>query len=171
MVHGIGSGFGLFELGNPIGRVSLGICMDLNPFPPAIWTSQDGPYELANFACDNAVSLLVVLCAWLDSKKDPDANWDLSTVHYWLARLLPLWRRIRDTQFQNEIIVVMCNRAGSEGGMSKLRNNLRKTFHPTHLDTLFAGTSAIFRLSPNLDAPEIIGIMSRREEAAQIWVV
>lgn len=112
----LGTGFGLFDLGNPLGRASLGICMDLNPFPPFVWDSKEGPYELASFSIENDTNLLIILCAWLDSKEHPEQPWDKNTVDYWLARLLPLWRRIGDQQVARDTIVVICNRAGAEGG-------------------------------------------------------
>jgi protein N-terminal amidase len=112
----LGTGFGQFDLGDPLGRISLGICMDLNPFPPAVWTSREGPYELANFAINHNTRLLIILCAWLDSKAYPDEPWDKQTVDYWLARLLPLWRRTNGQQAKPDTVVVICNRAGADGG-------------------------------------------------------
>jgi protein N-terminal amidase len=90
--------------------------MDLNPQPPAIWTSKEGPYELASFAIDNDTRLLVILCAWLDSKEHTEDQWDRQTVDYWLARLLPLWRHIDDQQTEKDTIVAICNRTGADGG-------------------------------------------------------
>ncbi|KAF8583336.1 carbon-nitrogen hydrolase [Ramaria rubella] len=148
-----GSGFGLIDLKPPLGRVSLGICMDLNPSPPAVWTSKDGPYELASFALDNNTRLLVILCAWLDSKEHTDKPWDTQTVNYWIARLLPLWRRMDDKQAEQDTIVAICNRSGVDG------------------DTLFAGTSIILKLSPNPESIDIIGLMRRNEERVQVWEV
>ncbi|KAF8513774.1 hydrolase [Gautieria morchelliformis] len=145
-----GTGFGLLDLGHPLGRISLGICMDLNPFPPAIWNTEEGPYELANFAIDNDTRLVVILCAWLDSKAHPEEPWDRQTLNYWIARLLPLWRQVDDRQTERDTIVAICNRAGADG------------------DVLFAGTSAILRLSQSQDAPEILGLMRRDEEGVRV---
>lgn len=148
-----GNGFGVYDLGNPLGRVSLGICMDLNPSTDAVWTTiEDGPYELASFALDNNTPLVVVLCAWLDSDKSPSERSDYSTLSYWATRLIPLWKVIQDRQTDKETIVVVCNRSGYEG------------------DSVFAGTSAIFRFSQE-NGPEIVGMMSRSEESVRIWEV
>jgi protein N-terminal amidase len=115
-IRTVGAGFGLLDLGNPLGRISLGICMDLNPFPPAIWNSEEGPYELASFVIDNDTRLVVILCAWLDSKAHPEEPWDRQTLNYWIARLFPLWRHVDDRQTERETIVAICNRAGADGG-------------------------------------------------------
>lgn len=166
----LGTGFGLFNLGDPLGRISLGICMDLNPFPPAVWSSREGPYELANFAIDNNTRLLIILCAWLDSKAHPEEPWDKETVNYWLARLLPLWKRINEQQVEQDTVVVICNRAGADGGLYYLR--IRPSLPLTLLqDMLFAGTSSIFRLSQAKDVPEILGLMRRDEEGIRVLAV
>ena len=112
----VGTGFGFFDLGTPLGRVSVGICMDLNPFPPAIWNSREGPYELASFAIDNDTRLVIILCAWMDSRTHTEKPWDLKTVDYWVARLLPLWERTNNQQAGRDTIVIICNRAGLDGG-------------------------------------------------------
>lgn len=149
-----GTGFATFGLGQSLGRVSLGICMDLNPFPGAVWTTDNAPYELAQYVIDENTNLLVVLCAWLDSNKDPDSRWDISTLNYWIARLRPLWKTLETSSPKHsDTIVVMCNRSGVEG------------------ETRFAGTSAIFRFSQNAEHPEIIGVMTREQEGVQIWDV
>ncbi|KAF8505365.1 carbon-nitrogen hydrolase [Hysterangium stoloniferum] len=148
-----GSGFSVFDLGDCLGRMSLGICMDLNPFPPCIWMSIQGPYELAEFALDNKTSLVVILCAWLDSEENLENRWDTQTLNYWLARLLPLWQKVNGKRNEQETIVVISNRSGVEG------------------DVRFAGTSSIFRLSQHRETPEIVGLMTRKEEGVRIWEV
>ncbi|KAG6840882.1 hypothetical protein C0991_003475 [Blastosporella zonata] len=54
--------------------ISLGICMDLNPHSPNIWTSDKGPYELADHCVKNQSRLLVLLNAWLYSGLDEDGE-------------------------------------------------------------------------------------------------
>ena len=45
-----GSGFLTLRLPPPLGKVTIAICMDLNPSPPSSWSSlEDGPYELAEY--------------------------------------------------------------------------------------------------------------------------
>ncbi|KAF8073961.1 carbon-nitrogen hydrolase [Lyophyllum atratum] len=48
-------------------NITIGICMDLNPQPPALWTSAEGPFELADYTAKNRSRLLVLLNAWLYS--------------------------------------------------------------------------------------------------------
>lgn len=86
-------------------NVTFGICMDLNPQPPVLWTSSEGPYELADYCIQNKTRLLILLNAWLDSgvqdedgieeegEGDAENNHDWQTLRYWSARLRPLWKR------------------------------------------------------------------------------
>lgn len=104
--------------------------MDLNPQPPAEWTSAAGPYELADHCVKHKSKLLVLLNAWLDpTVADPDAAQDdndsegqddaakedegdgsddeepeWSTLNYWSARLRPLWRSNGRRRGSNETI-------------------------------------------------------------------
>lgn len=100
--------------------------MDLNPRPPSLWTSREGPYEIADYCRStegkNRTNVLLLLNAWLDTKEDPESKWDLQTLNYWTARLRPLW----DIEHGNdptgnkgatkETIVVICNRCGADNG-------------------------------------------------------
>lgn len=105
--------------------------MDLNVQPPAFWSLEDGPYEVANFCLERKTNVLVLLNAWLDSGLDIDDEKDWRTLNYWATRLRPLWARrdelekeeeegddITDTaDLQgHETIVIVCNRAGTESG-------------------------------------------------------
>lgn len=79
--------------------------MDLNPQPPALWTSSEGPYELADYCIRNKTRLLILINAWIDSgaqdeggieddgEGDDENNHDWQTLRYWSARLRPLWKR------------------------------------------------------------------------------
>jgi protein N-terminal amidase len=107
---------------------------DLNPQPPTPWTLAEGPYELADYCVQNKTRLLILLCAWLDSKEELKVEHDWHTLKYWAARLRPLWTKIRGETFQEEdeetneldtverakrgeeTIVVVCNRSGEENG-------------------------------------------------------
>ena len=112
--------------------------MDLNPHPPNVWTSIEGPYELADYCLSKRTNVLILLDAWLDSGDEPDDKHDMYTLKYWSARLRPLWKSDEDIlvnshdgedqqETQNkpdaqdapgdEIIVVACNRCGEENGM------------------------------------------------------
>ncbi|KAI5119041.1 hypothetical protein M0805_005907 [Coniferiporia weirii] len=165
--------FTLPELPLELQTLSMGICMDLNPHPPSLWTLAGGPYEIADY-CRSAVdkprtNILVLLNAWLDSKEDEDSKWDLQTLNYWIARLRPLWdiehvanesgnnkegpSGSAGERFPKETIVVICNRCGSD------------------YDTLFAGTSAVLRLREGTGKPDVVGLMGRREEGLRVWSI
>jgi protein N-terminal amidase len=98
--------------------------MDLNPLPENLtWPA---PCELASFALSNRSQILVILCAWLDSKEDPRSAWDTTTIQFWIERLLPLWSKsspdlrpmngMEVPDDHDETIVVICNRSGLERG-------------------------------------------------------
>ncbi|KAH8114496.1 hydrolase [Phellopilus nigrolimitatus] len=160
--------FSLSKLPSEVQTMSMGICMDLNPHPPSLWSLEDGPYEIADY-CRNTVDkprtkILVLLNAWLDSQEDTDRKWDTRTLNYWSARLRPLWdiehadipfgnkESIRThPDFSKETIVIICNRCGSD------------------YDTLFAGTSTVLRLREGAGAPEVVGLMGRQEEGVRVW--
>lgn len=95
-------------------KMTLGICMDLNPQPPAEWNGVDGPYELAEYCIKSDSKLLVLLDNWLDpSLQNPeveigeehgpdgtnedhgdDETPEWNTLNYWCARLKPLWVKL-----------------------------------------------------------------------------
>ena len=88
----LGTGFATYSLPHPLHTMALGICMDLNAQPPADWTIEDGPYELADHCIETKANILLILNAWLDSGMiDADKDWQ--TLNYWAARLRPLWAR------------------------------------------------------------------------------
>nr|VWP01175.1 YTH domain-containing protein [Ganoderma boninense] len=89
-----GTGFTTFLLPPPLNTVSLGICMDLNVQPPAVWDLTLGPYEVAEYCAAQRTNLLVLLNAWLDSKEDPEEDIDWDTINYWALRLRPLWAKV-----------------------------------------------------------------------------
>lgn len=133
-----GSGFVTFHLPPPLNTVSLGICMDLNVQPPAVWDSlSSGPYEIADYCISQRTNLLVLLNAWLDSGEEPEEETDWRTLNYWASRLRPLWAKVaeegddaergsnplgegprdsRGRRLGEEVLVVVCNRCGTENG-------------------------------------------------------
>lgn len=130
-----GSGFKTFTLPDPIGNLSIGICMDLNPFTGGAWSYATGPFELASYCKETSSTkkrtrVLVVLCAWLD-QMDDDASHNLHVLDYWMARLKPLWMENSGeavgtndedqvspsgNSAEDETIVIVCNRCGEENG-------------------------------------------------------
>ncbi|CAK9786263.1 carbon-nitrogen hydrolase [Cutaneotrichosporon oleaginosum] len=159
-----GDGFAFFDLPQPLGRVGVGICMDLNPRDfIAPWNA----YELATFAVDNAVDMLVVPMNWLDPAEQDDSDSDEddglavpprdpnapseSNLNYWAARLAPLHdptpRYDEGTPAAGrEVVFVAANRVGTEEG------------------TTFAGTSCVMAISSVPSRIELIEVCSRSEE-------
>ncbi|KII90933.1 hypothetical protein PLICRDRAFT_39512 [Plicaturopsis crispa FD-325 SS-3] len=154
-----GTGFLTLTLPPPLNKVTLGICMDLNVQPPAVWTLDDGPYELAQHALDTQSNILVILNAWLASDQDPDSGSDADdadwkTLNYWAARLQPLWRERQGPKSAGHTTaVVVCNRTGVENGIT------------------FAGSSSLFVMQEGSGKPGLVDAMGRREEGFRLWVL
>ena len=109
-----GTGFVTFQLPRPIGRLTLGICMDLNP--AGDWSQ----YELANYCLSQNTDTLLLCNAWLDSEENGEDDTDLHTVKYWTARLRPLWDydngHAHNADANRDVTVILCNRTGTEEG-------------------------------------------------------
>lgn len=99
-----------------LGNVTLGICMDINPYRfLASWTD----YEFANTALAANSPIVCVSMAWI-SRLEPDElvqncyEPDTTTLAYWVERFQPLVERAgRDGK--GPVIVVLANRSGMEG--------------------------------------------------------
>ncbi|OCL01454.1 N-terminal asparagine amidohydrolase-like protein [Glonium stellatum] len=99
-----------------LGNVTLGICMDINPYRfLAPWTD----YEFANTALATNSPIVCVSMAWI-SRLEPDELMqnryepDTTTLTYWIERFQPLMERVgRDGK--GPVIVVLANRSGMEG--------------------------------------------------------
>ncbi|TFK85333.1 carbon-nitrogen hydrolase [Polyporus arcularius HHB13444] len=164
-----GTGFVTFHLPPPLNVVSLGICMDLNVQPPAVWDLTLGPYEIAEYCIAQKTNLLVLLNAWLDSGSSPDEDIDWQTINYWATRLRPLWAQVvkedaaaaeavghagdpeEGRRPGEELVVVVCNRCGEENGIT------------------FAGSSSLFSLTRGAGRPKLVHCMGRREEGLEVW--
>ncbi|KAF9075968.1 hydrolase [Rhodocollybia butyracea] len=154
-----GVGFQTFQLPPPIGRLSLGICMDLNAHPPADWQMRGPPHEIADYVLEQDVEILIFLNAWLDSEVYGYENEgigggvvDWTTVDFWAARLNPLWEKDSVDSGNGDKVtsVVVCNRTGKEKGR------------------LFAGSSTCFNMRRGSGKPEVLDVMGRREEGFRI---
>jgi len=151
-----GTGFATFRLPPPIGRLTIGVCMDLNPLPPANWRLEEGSYELADHAIKTDSDTVVLLNAWLASREgeeEEETSEDWRVVQYWAARLRPLWAKKEGQEGGKEVLVAVCNRCGEENGIT------------------FAGSSATFSMNRSLGRPRLLHVMARREEGAQVWSV
>jgi protein N-terminal amidase len=98
-----------------LGPVTLGICMDINPYK---FTAPWSAYEFARTALTNSTPLLCVSMAWLchltptELAQDPEQP-DIATVAYWVERFQPLV----DAKGAEPVYVVLANRCGVEGGV------------------------------------------------------
>ncbi|KAH9989730.1 carbon-nitrogen hydrolase [Russula compacta] len=155
-----GPGFSTFHLPPPLNKVTLAICMDLNPQSP--WTIEGGPYEVADHCLKTGSNLLILLNAWLDSEKEQDKEEDFWTMNYWATRLKPLWHQTHNSSDEEhaqlpenskdvETVVVVCNRSGVENGAT------------------FAGSSALFHLRQSAGKPVLLEHMNRHQEGVCVW--
>jgi protein N-terminal amidase len=102
-----------------LGPVTLGICMDINPYKfTAPWTS----YEFANAALSNRTPLICVSMAWLAHLTPEELmveprQADFATVTYWVKRFQPLVEKEEngdEEEGSGPMYVVLANRCGVE---------------------------------------------------------
>ncbi|KAI1847139.1 hypothetical protein JX266_006679 [Neoarthrinium moseri] len=125
-----------------IGRIAMGICMDLNPYRfEAPWSA----FEFAFHILDVSANVVILSMAWLTREdarhfsrmpKEPD----METLTYWVKRLEPLIRADND----DEIIVVFANRTGLED------------------EAVYAGTSAVLGIQNG--EVSVYGLLGRGEK-------
>ncbi|QDS70162.1 hypothetical protein FKW77_006076 [Venturia effusa] len=137
-------GFFAGSLG-PLGDVSMGICMDINPHKfLARWSL----YEFANHVLQNGTPLVVLSMAWL-TRLTPQELAELplrpdeETFAYWIERFQPLIE-----EKGGPYAVVCANRCGIEG------------------NACYAGTSSVFIVDKG--AVNIYDVMGKLEEKCMI---
>lgn len=102
------------ELGD-LGNVTLGICMDINPYK---FTSPWSDYEFAKTALRSQCSIVCVSMAWLchltptELVQDPGQP-DVATVAYWVERFQPLV----EANGHRPVYIILANRCGMEKGL------------------------------------------------------
>ncbi|KAF1850986.1 carbon-nitrogen hydrolase [Cucurbitaria berberidis CBS 394.84] len=102
------------DLGN-LGKVTLGICMDINPYR---FTSPWAAYEFASLALSTSSPIICISMAWLchltptELMQDPTQP-DIATVAYWVERFQPLVEAKED----KPVYVILANRCGMEKGV------------------------------------------------------
>ncbi|KAJ9084647.1 hypothetical protein DSO57_1022134 [Entomophthora muscae] len=137
-------GFPISDLAN-IGRVGVGICMDLNHN-----TKDDGSFskcEFAKYHAEQQTNLVMVPMNWLKSWEVDDSLPSTMTLLYWITRLKPLIDSLKPGQ---RVFVVACNRIGTERG------------------TTFTGTSCILELSLSNSNQEESKLLDLIKETADI---
>ncbi|KAF4119655.1 protein N-terminal amidase [Geosmithia morbida] len=134
---------GFFEGFIPgLGNTSMGICMDLNPYKfEAPWNA----FEFGFHILEARSNLVILTMAWMTRESQESFTTasdepDMATFTYWITRLEPLLR----SNNHDEIIVVFCNRAGTEGAAT------------------YAGTSAVIGI---LDGQvKVYGLLGRGDQ-------
>ncbi|KAF2651385.1 carbon-nitrogen hydrolase [Lophiostoma macrostomum CBS 122681] len=105
-----------------LGQVTLGICMDINPYRfLAPWDA----YEFANTALSTSSNLICVSMAWLctltpDELVQNPQQADFATVAYWVERFQPIVAASQKEAGAGEgkpVYVVLANRCGTEKGV------------------------------------------------------
>ncbi|RMZ73260.1 amino-terminal amidase [Pyrenophora seminiperda CCB06] len=101
------------QLGD-LGNVTMGICMDINPYK---FVSPWSDYEFCSLALSTQSPLICISMAWLchltptELAQEPSQP-DVATVAYWVERFQPLVEAKSDRAF----CVVLANRCGMEKG-------------------------------------------------------
>ncbi|KAF2181763.1 N-terminal asparagine amidohydrolase-like protein [Zopfia rhizophila CBS 207.26] len=96
-----------------LGQVTLGICMDINPYKFITpWTD----YEFANAALNANSPLICVSMAWLCTLSPEElaqnpTQADFATVAYWVERFQPF---IETAKEKGPVMIVLANRCGME---------------------------------------------------------
>jgi protein N-terminal amidase len=124
--------------------------MDINPYRfEAPWTA----YEFFSHAVLKSASVILLTMAWLTTDAEPcppeqAAVPDIHTLEYWLKRLHPLIAAAKDgRQHDEEVLVALCNRCGSEDGGAH-----------------YAGTTTVLGIPGGGDAVTLYGVLGRGEE-------
>jgi protein N-terminal amidase len=160
------TGFFCGDLGS-LGKVSLGICMDINPYQfEAPWNK----YEFATSAVTGGAKLIVMSMAWLTSlpKEEMEVEPEqpaLETVSYWLQRFEPLVEASRNSE--EDVVVVFCNRVGNE--VNEVRELTTKSGQviPLGESVSYAGSSCAMRFSGG--EVSILDMMGKREEGLLVF--
>ncbi|KAF2272776.1 N-terminal asparagine amidohydrolase-like protein [Westerdykella ornata] len=106
-----GTGFYAGNLGS-LGKVSLGICMDINPY--RFITPWDA-YEFASKALEAQTPVICVSMAWLTTLSPEELaqeplQADFTTLTYWVERFQPLVEK----KALEPVYVILANRCGME---------------------------------------------------------
>jgi protein N-terminal amidase len=160
------TGFFCDSLGS-LGKVSLGICMDINPYQfSAPWDK----YEFATHALAGGAKLIVMSMAWLTSlpKEEIEVNPEqpaLETASYWLQRFSPLMEA--SLVGGEDVIVVFSNRVGSEVNEVRELTTKAGQIIPLGESVSYAGSSCAVRFSGG--KVSILDMMGKGEEGMVVF--
>lgn len=114
-----------------LGYATVGICMDINPYQfEAPWEE----FEFASHITRVQSNLVIVSMSWMTREdtrhfsRMPDEP-DMETLAYWVSRFEPLIR----SENKKEVIVVFCNRSGSEGNATYTGTSAILGIHDTEV--------------------------------------
>lgn len=139
------AGFYCDSLGS-LGKVGLGICMDINPYQfSAPWDK----YEFATHVLSGGAKLIVMSMAWLTTLPKEEIKVlpgqpALETVGYWLQRFEPA---IEASKSGEDITVVFSNRIGIERNEVKELTTKTGQVIPLGDEVCYAGSSCAMRFS------------------------
>jgi len=155
------TGFFCDTLGS-LGKVGLGICMDINPYQfEAPWDK----FEFATNIVENGAKLAVMSMAWLTSLPGEEMKLlpgqpALETVSYWLQRFSPLIETSKATG--EDITVVFSNRVGNEKNETNELVTKTGQVIPLGDSVSYAGSSCVMRFSGG--EVNILDMMGKAEE-------
>lgn len=132
-----GPGFRTIDIPE-LGRVGLGICMDINPYK---FKADFHAYEFATYHSEQKTQLIICCMAWLRSSGGGGA---LGVNQYWVHRLLPLCHKRHTKQ---HFYFVACNRSGQERGESIGISHIFEMAHLSIIDVTYAGGSSVIDLA------------------------
>ena len=146
--NGIKAGFRTTEI-DSVGRVSMGICMDINPYQ---FLSPFEAYEFANHVLKTKSEFAIVNMAWMTTLTPEELMYDISQpdtrqYHYWIQRFLPLIEATANNSEQ-KFIVACANRCGVEGSSA------------------YAGSSCVMRIKGG--KIEVFSILGKMEQKCLI---
>jgi protein N-terminal amidase len=155
------TGFFCDSLGE-LGKVGLGICMDINPYQfEAPWDK----YEFATNIVAQGAKCVVMSMAWLTSlpaeeMKSLPGQPALETVSYWLRRFSPLIEASKTSG--GDVVVVFCNRVGNEKNETAELVTKAGQVIPLGESVNYAGSSCVMRFSGG--EVGILDMMGKGEE-------
>ncbi|GAB7362431.1 hypothetical protein MBLNU230_g2753t1 [Neophaeotheca triangularis] len=128
---------------NSLGNVSMGICMDINPYRfTAPWTA----YEFATHCVKKQTNLVVLSMAWLtrllpeELMKEPRQP-DMTTVAYWLERFYPF-----TVEPEGDVTIVFANRTGIEGEPGYVSETGSASLMLEGNQVCYAGSSCVMQI-------------------------
>lgn len=142
-----------------LGSVSMGICMDINPYRfEAPWTA----YEFATHCVAKKTDLVVLSMAWLtrlmpaELALEPQQP-DMETVAYWLERFFPC-----TVEPEGDVVLVFANRSGLEGEVGRAIETADGAVLQGGAQVCYAGSSCVMHIQHG--QVQIFDMLGKSEE-------